>query len=162
MARDPEPRSEAAQHDAERPEPGLTLSEEELAVTTRLVESGRVRLVKRIEVETVTQTVELRREVLEVERLGPGQASTEPLEGSSADLLLDGILASGSLQEGAVEIVLMQEEATISTRLVPRERVRLSKTVVREDRPIEAEILSEHADVEEGPPGPSRQTGRGV
>jgi stress response protein YsnF len=137
--------------------PGLTLSEEELVINTELMESGRARLIKRVEVETVTRTFELRREVLEVERLDPlpdgqsgGAASPDDgPAGSAPDVLQSGPLAPGSLQEGVLEIVLMQEEALITTQLVPRERVRLTKHVVAEDHQVQADLSAERVDLEE-------------
>ena len=53
-------------------------SEEELLITTELVETGRARLIKRVETETVTRTIELRREVLYIERIDPEPAAPDP------------------------------------------------------------------------------------
>jgi stress response protein YsnF len=135
----------------------MTLSEEELVINTELVESGRARLIKRVEVETVTRTIELRREVLEIERLDPTPqhgATAPPDAGAagSSDVLETGPLATGSLQEGSLEIVLMQEEALITTQMVPRERVRLTKHVVAEGQPIEVDLRTERVDLEQRTP----------
>lgn len=141
--------------DAERRDSRMTLSEEELVIDTELVETGRARLVKRVEVETVTRTIELRREVLEIERLDPTpdtQAGATALEAGAAGswgVLETGPLAPGSLQEGTVEILLMQEEALITTQMVPRERVRLTKHVVAEGQPIDANLRAERVDLEQ-------------
>jgi stress response protein YsnF len=137
--------------------PEMILSQDELVVNTELVESGRARLVKRVQVETVTRTIELRREVLEIEYLEPAhngearEVDLSPGDGAAgvSEVLESGLLAPGSWQEGVREIVLMQEEALITTQLVPRERVRLTKRVVTEDHAIEAELRGERADVEQ-------------
>jgi stress response protein YsnF len=62
-----------------------------------------------------------------------------------------GLLAPGSMQNGTVEIVLMQEEALITTEMVPRERVRLTKQVTTENRTIDADLTIERADLEQRP-----------
>lgn len=137
--------------------PGMTSSEEELVVSTELVETGRARLIKRVEVETVTRTIELRREILEIERLDPmpaGEGAEVAPDGPGAGgwgpaVLDDGPLAPGSLQPGVLEIVLMQEEALITTQMVPRERVRLAKEVVAADQPVEADLRVERVDLEQ-------------
>jgi stress response protein YsnF len=138
--------------------PSMTLAEEELVINTVLVETGRVRLRKRVQVETVTRTFELRREVLEIEHLDrlPGAERDPSEEGGEAGaavpaVLQDGPLAPGSLREATVEILLMQEEAVVTTQLVPRERVRLTKRVVTEDHTVDADLASERADLEERP-----------
>lgn len=134
-----------------------TLSEEELVINTELVETGRVRLTKRIHVETVTRTFELRREILEIERLDQTSPERERSDLAAAEtetetaVLKSGPLAPGSLMEGSIEIVLMQEEALVSKQMVPRERVRLTKDVVTEIHTIDAELSSERADLEQRP-----------
>jgi stress response protein YsnF len=138
----------------------LVLSEDELVVNKEVVETERTRLVKRVEVETVTRTFELRREVLEIERLesthGEGDSEASQAEADDdADAVENstfeaGVLAPGSFDEGTVEIVLMQEEALITTRLVPRERVRLAKQVVTETRAVDADLRSEEVELAQG------------
>jgi stress response protein YsnF len=147
----PEPTDGPAAEESRRP--GMTLAEEDLVINTELVETGRARLVKRVEVETVTRTFELRREFLEIERLDPAR-STEPDPSPTKGgpvVLESGPMAPGSMQGGSIEIVLMQEEALITTQLVPRERVRLTKQVVAENRTIDADLSSERVDLEQRP-----------
>ncbi len=134
---------------------GLIRSEEELVVTTELVVTGHARLVKRVEVETVTRTIELRREVLEIERLdtpeeagSPGGPASTSSPGAVSEVP-SGPLVAGSFTEAVVEIVLMQEEALITTEMVPRERIRLSKRVLTEERVVEADLQVERFDLEE-------------
>jgi stress response protein YsnF len=152
-----EPYSSGGDSPDEKRRDGMTLSEEELVINTELVESGRARLIKRVEVETVTRTIELRREVLEIERLDPTPqpGATAPPDagaaGSASGVLETGPLAPGSLREGTVEIVLMQEEALVTTQMVPRECVRLTKHVIAEGQPIEANLRTERVDLEQRP-----------
>jgi stress response protein YsnF len=138
---------------------GIARSEEELRIATELVETGRARLVKRVESETVTRTIELRREVLQIERLPASAEGDSPAPGSDemveADLpvIQTGPLAAGSFQHGTVEVVLMQEEALITTQMVPRERVRLTKQIVTEQRTVDADLQAERVELEQRPQG---------
>jgi len=109
-------------------------SEEELVVGTRVVARERVRFVKRVVTETVTRTVERRREELHVEHL--------PLDGAE--------VVEGGVSEGEVaDIVLHEEEVVVTTRIVPRERVRVRKVLVREERPVADTLRREEVEVEE-------------
>ena len=45
----------------------------------------------------------------------------------------------------------MQEEAIITTQLVPRERVRLIKQIVTEERTVDADLQVEHVDLAQRP-----------
>jgi stress response protein YsnF len=134
--------------------PDMILSGDELVIDTELVEVGRVRLVKRVQVETVTRTIELRREILEIQRFEPvvpGQdAGTPAPNEDTIEAMQTGPMASGSLEEGIVEIVLMQEEAVITTRTIPKERVRIRKHVSSRARTIDADLRVERADLEPG------------
>lgn len=172
--------------------PEVIRSEEELVITRQQVESGRVRLVKRIVTESVTRTLEVRREVLHVERLegaehepereAPTEASGASPEApaspaSPADRLRGGLSAlqrrarrepdadsssstsvGPQFAEGEMEIVLMEEEVVFSKRVVPRERVRLRREVVIDDRRIDETLRKEevelvHEETRTGPPG---------
>ena len=68
-------------HDAIDDVPALTRSEEELVVERRALPRERVRLVKRVVTETVTRTVDVRREELHVERVPLGAEDEATLEG---------------------------------------------------------------------------------
>lgn len=118
-------------------DPVMVRSEEELVVhkTTRPTE--RVRLIKRIVTETVTREVELRREELHVERV--------PVE---AGEVAEGVAVEGAFADGDEEIVLLEEEVVVTTRVVPRERVRLVRSTVVEQRPVSAELRSEQVELE--------------
>ena len=68
----------------------------------------------------------------------------------------------GTPSAGTVEIVLMQEEALITTQLVPRERVRLTKQVVTEARVVDADLRVERVDLEQRPAAVSSEPARDV
>jgi len=112
-------------------------SEERAEVGVERVAHTRVRLVKRVVVER--RTIELRREELHVEEL--------PADG--VDLAAAGdALTLGRGQP--LEIVLRQEEAVVSTRLVPVERVRVWVERVGGDEQVSFELR--HEEVEVDPP----------
>lgn len=162
--------------------PEVVRAEEELVVTRQQVESGRVRLVKRIVTESVTRTIEVRREVLHVERLegadhAPGdrepraEPSDAPPEASSSpadrlpERLRGGLTAlqrrarrdpdpspastpvGPQFAEGEMEIVLMEEEVVFSKRIVPRERVRLRREIVVDERRIDETLRKEEVEL---------------
>lgn len=159
--------------------PEVIRSEEELVVTRESVEGGRVRLVKHIVTETVTKTVEVRREVLHVERLtgddgdrrvDDAATTTAEPERSHASRLPERLRGGfdalqrrarppsaaqspvgASFVEGEMEIVLMEEEVVVTKRIVPRERVRLRRETVVEQRQIEDTLRKEQVDLVEEP-----------
>ncbi|HUQ48208.1 MAG TPA: YsnF/AvaK domain-containing protein, partial [Gemmatimonadaceae bacterium] len=108
----------------------LTLSEEQLAIGKRQVESGAAYLRKTVETEHVRQTVPVQHEELRVER--------HPL---SADAATD-------VQIGAdeIRIPLVREELVVEKRAVPVEEVVLRKDVVTEERVVEADLRRERLD----------------
>jgi stress response protein YsnF len=85
--------------------PSIVRSEEELFVERERVPRERVRLVKRIVVETVTQTIEVRREELHVERValagsGGGLSATEPSTAGQTAAAEPGVGAAGTASLG--------------------------------------------------------------
>lgn len=125
-------------------QPVMIRSEEELVVTKTAVPRERVRFVKRIVTETVTHTVEVRREELHVERL-PVEAATESAPLGEA---IDTTARPEPFTEDVTEVVLMEEEVVITKRVVPRERVRLVIDAVVEHQPISAEVRVERVELE--------------
>lgn len=109
--------------------------EERLRTDTVRVPVERVRLVKRVVVEQVTRTVEVRREELHVETL--------PVEGGAGG---PGGAAGGPTQP--FEMVLHEEQVEMVKRLVPRERVRVSVERIGEQHTVGAELRSEQVVVE--------------
>ncbi len=113
----------------------MTRSEEELNVGTRTQESGRVRLRKHIVTDHVTTTVPVQREEVRLER--------EPITGGNVDAATDG----PELSEEEHEVVLNEEVPVIEKNVVPKERVRLDKEVISEEREVGGEVRKEQIDI---------------
>jgi uncharacterized protein (TIGR02271 family) len=118
----------------------VVVSEERLAVDKVRRPHERVRLYKEVVTEQVTITVPVRREVVRLERV--------PIEPG------DELAASGlaELSPGrSDELVLMEEQAVVDKRVVPRERVWLEKDVVTDEQQITETVRREQVDVARGP-----------
>ena len=113
----------------------VTRSEERLVPVTQRVVTGRVRVAKRIVVEERTVTITVRREELVVEHLPAG----------SADAALDE-RPSGSTAP-VLELVLSEEEVEVTTRVVPRERVRVFVDTSHETTTVDETVRREVVDV---------------
>jgi uncharacterized protein (TIGR02271 family) len=131
-------RREAQRPDGDAVE--VVAAEEQLQVDKRRRPHERVRLRREVVTEEVTITVPLRREVVRIERV--------PIEPGTAGEL-DGL---GAFTEGEIqELVLMEEQAVVDKRVVPRERVRLAKDVVTEEQQITRALRREEVDVDREP-----------
>jgi uncharacterized protein (TIGR02271 family) len=119
-------------------EAAVIRSEEELVTGVRAVPYERVRVGKRIVTETVTRTIELRREELVLERV--------PVEGEAG-----AAAGEGAFADDEVDLVLLEEQVELVTRVVPRERVRVRKEIVTAERPVTATLRREQVDVDERP-----------
>lgn len=130
-------------HDTSGPttDSAMTRSEEELTVGKREVETGRVRLRKYVVTEQVQTTVPVQREEVRLER--------EPISEGNVDAALDG----PAISEEEHEVTLHAEEPVVEKRVVPKERVRLDKETVSEERQVSDEVRKEQieadGDVEE-------------
>ena len=113
----------------------VTRSEEELWIATYRRETERARLKRYVETETVTRTVEVRHEQvrLEYEAISASDELDRPATQSAAG-------ADGWM-------VLYDEEVVLTTRRVPRERVRLRTHTVTEDRGISEPLRKEQIEV---------------
>jgi hypothetical protein len=122
----------------------MTRSEEKLLLQRVVRPAERVRLVKHVVVEDRQLTVRVRREELRIERTqyGPGEGADQERIGEL-----------GEAEQTAGEIVLYEEHPVVGTKVVPRERVRLVKTTLSEDRTVKAELRQERIDVEQEPLG---------
>jgi uncharacterized protein (TIGR02271 family) len=114
----------------------MTRSEEELHVGTAARERGRVRLRKYVVTEQVTQTVPVQREEVRLER--------EPVTEANVAQATDG----PAISEEEHEMVLHEEEPVVEKRTVPKERVRLGKDTVSEDRQVSEEVRKEQIDTD--------------
>lgn len=110
----------------------LTRSEEELAVGTREVEAGSLRLKKWVETEPVEADVELRRETAEITREPVNEAVT-------------GV----ELGEEEIEVPLHEERPVVEKEAVAKERIRVEKDVETERETISDELRKERVEVEE-------------
>jgi uncharacterized protein (TIGR02271 family) len=116
----------------------MTRSEEELRVGTARQEAGRARLRKYIETEYVQTTVPVQHEEVRVER--------EPITDGNVDQALDG----PEISEEEHEIVLHEEQPVVEKRTVPKERVRLEKDTVTEERQVGDEVRKERIEGDTG------------
>jgi uncharacterized protein (TIGR02271 family) len=113
----------------------MTRSEEELRVGKTQRESGRARLRKYVVTDEVTETVPVQREEIRVER--------EPITDANAGDALDG----PAISEEEHEVVLHEEEVVVDKRAVPKERVRLDKDTVTEQREVTEGVRKEQVEV---------------
>lgn len=114
----------------------MTRSEEELRVGTARREAGRVRLRKYVVTENVQTTVPVQREEVRIER--------EPITEANREAALSG----PDITESEHEVVLHEEEPVVEKRTVPKERVRLEKDAVTEEREISEEVRKERIETE--------------
>jgi uncharacterized protein (TIGR02271 family) len=120
-------------HDVSGPntDDAMTRSEEELRVGTARQERGRVRLRKYVVTENVQQTVPVQREEVRVER--------EPITDANVDQARHG----PEISEEEHEVVLHEEQPVVEKRVVPKERVRLQKETVTDEREISEDVRKE-------------------
>jgi uncharacterized protein (TIGR02271 family) len=125
-------------HDTSGPttDEAMTRSEEELRVGTAARERGRARLRKYVVTEQVQTTVPVQREEVRLER--------EPITDANVDQALDG----PAISEEEHEVVLHEEEPVVEKRVVPKERVRLGKETVTDERAVEEEVRKERIEPE--------------
>ena len=115
-------------------------SEERLAVRTDLRATKVVRLRKRVVTEQVTHTVTVRREELVVEEEDLAATTTaEPGGGHDFEADRD------------VELVLHEERAATSTRVVPTERIRIRVRTVTDEVAVDEVLRREEIDVQTMP-----------
>ena len=114
----------------------MTRSEEELKVGTAQRETGRARLRKYVVTEDVQQTVPVQREEVRVER--------EPITDANIDNATDG----PAISEEEHEVTLHAEEPVVEKRAVPKERVRLDKDTVEEERHVSETVAKEEIDID--------------
>jgi uncharacterized protein (TIGR02271 family) len=114
----------------------MTRSEEEVRVDTEQREAGRARLRKYVVTDEVQETVPVRREEVRIER--------EPI----TDANVDDATAGPDISEEEHEVTLMEEEVVADKRVVPKERVRLDKETVTDEREVSEEVRKEQIEAE--------------
>src|SRR5215211_7628690 len=115
----------------------MTRSEEEVRVGAARRERGRVRLRKYVVTEHVQQTVPVRREEVRVER--------QPITEENVDQALSG----PEISEEEHEVVLYEEQPVVEKRVVPKERVRMTKETVTDEAQVTEEVRKEQIEAEE-------------
>jgi uncharacterized protein (TIGR02271 family) len=118
--------------EAQAGEDWLIRAEERFEVGTEMLESGRARLHKYVDVEPVEQTVHVFHEEYDIERV-PISAEEQ---------------VRGEIAEAEQEIALHEERPVLRKKAVPVERVRLKAKRVDEDRTLRDEIRKERVEVE--------------
>ena len=126
-------------HDTSGPttDDAMTRSEEELKVGTASRESGRARLRKYVVTEQVQQTVPVQHEEVRLER--------EPITDANVGDATDG----PEISEEEHEVTLHEEEVVVEKRAVPKERVRLDKDTVTDERTVSEEVRKERIDTDD-------------
>jgi uncharacterized protein (TIGR02271 family) len=119
------------------PDDAMTRSEEELQVGTTQRQRGRARLRKYVVTENVTTTVPVEREEVRLER--------EPI----TDANLDPAMQGQELTESEHEVVLREEEPVVEKQVVPKERVRLDKETVTNEREVAEKVRKERIDYDD-------------
>ena len=116
-------------------------SEEELQLSSAWRPVERIRVRKRVVTEERTVTLALRREelVIESETVADGPA----------------VPGTGPPPHEPIVLTLSEEQAVITTRVVPVERVRVVVDRVTEHHEIEATLRAEQVEVETEPPAPA-------
>jgi uncharacterized protein (TIGR02271 family) len=115
----------------------MTRSEEEMHVNTERQERGRARLRKYVVTEQVEKTVPVQREEVRIER--------EPITDANRDEALSG----RDISEDEHEVVLHEERPVVDKKVVPKERVRMEKDTVREDRNVSGEVRKERIEADD-------------
>ena len=112
----------------------LTRSEEELEVDTKQVPRGQAGVRKRVVTEQQHRTVPVEREELRVQR--------EPVLAGEGD---------GDAEIAADErtIELHEEQPVVDKRVVPKERVRIGKEIVRDQEHVSEPVRKEQVEVEQ-------------
>jgi uncharacterized protein (TIGR02271 family) len=122
----------------------MTRSEEELRVGTARRERGRARLRKYVVTEQVQRTVPVQHEEVRVER--------EPITDANVDQAMEG----PPISDEEHEVVLHEEEVVTEKRVVPKERVRMTKDTVTDEQTVSEDVSKEQIEVDEGNEGRSR------
>jgi len=112
----------------------LTRSEEELEVDTKQVPRGQAGVRKRVVTEQQRRTVPVEREELRVQR--------EPVPAGEGD-------EDDELTADERTIELREEQPVVDKRVVPKERVRIGKEVVRDQEHVSEPVRKEQIEVEQ-------------
>jgi len=127
--------ADAAGHQRERAgHQALTRSEEELEVDTKQVPRGQASVRKQVVTEQQQRTVPVEREELRVQR--------EPITAGEGD-------RDAELSADERTIELREEQPVVNKRVVPKERVRIGKEVVRDQEHVSEPVRKEQVEVDQ-------------
>lgn len=110
----------------------LLRQEERIQVGREMLETGRVRLHKYVDVDPVEQAIHLYHEEYDVERI--------PITAEER--------IAGTIAEGEQELILHEERAVLRKEVVPVERVRLRARRIEEDTTVRDELRRERIEIE--------------
>lgn len=116
----------------------LVRSEERLRIRTAVRAAERVRVRKVVVTEQVTMTVTVRREEVRLEPIA-GEVALADIEATALD----------RTGEPVFEVVLHEEVPVVEMRVVPRERVRVRRAIVTEQRPVTEQVRIEQVELEQ-------------
>jgi uncharacterized protein (TIGR02271 family) len=114
----------------------MTRSEEELQVGTERRPAGGARLRKWVETEAETYAVPVQREEARIER--------EEITDENRDQAL----AGPEITDAEHEVTLMEEEPVVEKRVVPKERVRLTKDTTTDEEQVSGEVRKERIETD--------------
>ncbi len=123
---------QSAREGAEAPMTEITRSEEQMRIGTERHESGRIRVHKWVETETVERTIPVSHEEIRIDR--------EPITGGEPG-------AKVTLTEDDQEIILYEERPVVAKETVPVERVRIHTEQVQDEQTIRSELRKERIEV---------------
>jgi uncharacterized protein (TIGR02271 family) len=127
--------ADAAGHQRERAgQQALIRSEEELDVDTKQVPRGQASVRKQVVTEQQRRTVPVEREELRVQR--------EPIAAGEGD-------RDAELSADERTIELREEQPVVNKRVVPKERVRIGKEVVRDQEHVSEPVRKEQVEVDQ-------------
>jgi uncharacterized protein (TIGR02271 family) len=127
--------ADAAGHRRERAgQQALTRSEEELEVDTKQVPRGQASVRKQVVTEQQRRTVPVEREELRVQR--------EPITAGEGD-------RDAELSADERTIELREEQPVVNKRVVPKERVRIGKEVIRDQEHVSEPVRKEQVEVDQ-------------
>jgi uncharacterized protein (TIGR02271 family) len=124
----------------------IPLEQESVSVGTQPVNEGAVRVHKIIRTETVNQPVQIRREIVTVDREpANAQASAQASQGAPGSQNLGAI--NTPFQEGEVTINLMRDQPVVQTQVVPAGSVVIHKQTVTQPVNVQHQIRKEDVEV---------------
>ncbi|NBE94757.1 DUF2382 domain-containing protein [Nonomuraea sp. KC401] len=124
----------------------MTRSEERLRIGKESRETGRVRLHKYVDTETVHETVPLSREEVVIEREAVHEGDTTAAH-------------EAEIGEEDREMILHEERPVVGKETRPVERIRVSKRDVQHEETVEGQIRKERLEIDED--GASSERGEG-